>query len=283
MVVRDPKQSNPINTGVYSRRPIQRSNRREQSPARKVSPLALIHSLSNAVTGGAVIVALLAGFAFWRSGARFMDGLKLMFNPPPPEDVVDVRSVVVQQVRDASELTTAVFTMETVVPTESDRTFAGYTIGKTNLLYVAHGEVRAGIDLSELSTADVVASTNTADETILRIQLPAPQLLDSKIDVSRSQVYDYDRGFFNLGPDRAPELQSLAQQTALNQIEQAACEEGILTMASDRAELVVKQLLSSAGYAQVTVETLPAQGGSVPNAVAPSTQEQAPPESVTGQ
>ncbi|MEO1590688.1 MAG: DUF4230 domain-containing protein [Cyanobacteria bacterium J06632_22] len=262
MAVREPKHVHRTNTGVYSRRPIHRSNRRERpeeqcrSPLR-LSPLALIHGITNAMTGGAVLLALLAGFAFWRSGSQFMDGLKLMLNPPPPEDVVDVRSVVVQQVRDASELTTAVFAMETVVPTESDRTFAGYTIGKTNLLYVAHGEVRAGIDLSELTPEDVIATTDAEGNTMLQMQLPAPRLLDSKIDVSRSQVYDYDRGFLNLGPDRAPQLQSLAQQTALTQIEQAACEEGILTMASDRAELVVKQLLGSAGYAQVTVTTAP--------------------------
>ncbi len=258
MAVREPRQTNRTSTTTATRRPTQRSSRRTPDRPPRLSPLALIHGFTNAVTGGALLLALLAGFAFWRSGSRFVDGLKLMVSPPPPEDTVDIRSVVVQQVRDASELTTAVFTMETVVPTESDRTFAGYTIGKTNLLYVAHGEVRAGIDLSELTPADVTARTDVNDDTVLQIQLPAPRLLDSKIDVSQSQVYDYDRGFLNLGPDRAPELQSLAQQTALTQIEQAACEEGILTMASDRAELVVKQLLGSAGYAQVTVQTTPA-------------------------
>lgn len=264
MAVRGPKSAKRVRTermraGVDSRRSSRRSTERERSPMR-LSPLSFMYGLTYALTGGALLLALLAGVAFWRSGSQFMEGLKLMINPPPPEDTVDVRSVVVQQVQDASELTTAVFAMETVVPTASDRTFAGYTIGKTNLLYVAHGEVRAGIDLSELTQENVVVNDSPDGETVLRVQLPAPRLLDSKIDVAQSQVYDYDRGFLNLGPDRAPQLQSLAQQTALVQIEQAACEEGILDMASDRAELVVKQLLSSAGYQQVTVETGAATG-----------------------
>ncbi|MEO0758311.1 MAG: DUF4230 domain-containing protein [Cyanobacteria bacterium J06648_16] len=256
MAVRDQQQINQ--SRVRSQRAPRRPSAPEDYPTRRSSPLSLIRGLMGAMTGGALLVGLLAGYAFWRSGPRFLEGLKLMVSPPPPEDTVDLRTVVVQQVRDASELTTAVFTMETVVPAESDRTFAGYTIGKTNLLYVAHGDVRAGIDLSEVQPEDVIIRTDAAGATTLQVQLPAPRLLDSKIDVSQSQVYDYDRGFLNLGPDRAPQLQTLAQQAALVQIEQAACEEGILQMASDRATLVVKQLLGSAGYENVNVETLPA-------------------------
>ncbi|MEL6856284.1 MAG: DUF4230 domain-containing protein, partial [Cyanobacteria bacterium J06607_13] len=119
----------------------------------------------------------------------------------------------------------------------------------------AYGEVRAGVDLEGLSVSDV--TTSETDKEI-QLQLPAPKLIDTKIDVERSNVYDYSRGFFNLGPDRAPELQALAQKEALVKIEQAACEQDILGQASDRAELVVTQLLQSAGFENVRVETAPA-------------------------
>jgi Protein of unknown function (DUF4230) len=207
-----------------------------------------------ATTGGAIILALIAGYAFWRSGPRFLEGLKVMLTPPPPEENVDVRTIVVEQIQNASELTTAVFTMEAVVPSTSDRTLAGYVIGKTNLLYIAYGEVRAGIDLSKI-TPNNVEVTGPVDEQTLRLTLPAPAILDSKIDVTRSQVYDYDRGFLSLGPDRAPQLQELAQKEALAKIEQAACQQGILAMANERSELVVSQLLGNLGYAKIIVVT----------------------------
>jgi hypothetical protein len=219
-------------------------------------PFGLFRQLITAVASGGLLLALMAAYGFWRSGPRFIDGLRLMVSPPPPEERVDVRTVVVQQVRNASELTTAVFSMEAVVPATSDRTFAGYVIGQTNLLYIAYGEVRAGIDLSQVSITDVSVLT-VGDQDVLEVTLPAPRILDSKIDVDRSKVYDYTRGFLSLGPDRAPQLQELAQKTALVQIEDAACEQGILQSASDRSQQVVRQLLTNLGYADVRVTVKP--------------------------
>lgn len=206
-----------------------------------------------ATTGGAVMLASLAGLAFIRSGSQFMDGIKMAIAPKPPEDKTDIRTVVVKQMRGASELTTAVFTMEAVVPAESDRKLGEYTIAKTNLLYVAYGEVRAGVDLDELDSADVIASE---DGTRVTLKLPEPKILNKKIDVERSEVYDYNRGFLNLGPDRGLQLQELAQQEAVKQIEQAAvCEQDILGQANDRAELVITKLLMSAGFEEIVIET----------------------------
>jgi predicted transcriptional regulator len=99
--------------------------------------------------------------------------------------------------------------------------------------------------------ADDVAVVNDT----IQLQLPPPRILDSKIDVNRSSVYDYDRGFLGLGPDVAPQLQTLAQQETLKKIVTAACSEGVLEQANDRAELVVAQLLSTAGHKQVEVKT----------------------------
>jgi hypothetical protein len=70
-------------------------------------------------------------------------------------------------------------------------------------------------------------------------------------------VYDYDRGFLNLGPDAAPQLQTLAQQETLKKIVANACREDLLQEANDRAQLVVSQLLNTAGYQAVEVKTQP--------------------------
>ncbi|MGB3787251.1 MAG: DUF4230 domain-containing protein [Phormidesmis sp.] len=225
-----------------------------QSPRR--SPVVRVFQLlAIATTGGAIMLASLAGLAFLRSGSRFMEGVKVALTPQPPEQTVDIRTVVIKQVREVSELTTAVFTMEAVVPAQSSRKLGEFTLGETNLLYVAYGEVRAGVDLEDLTTADVTASETGRS---IRLVLPAPEILGTEIDVDRSNVYDYSRGLFNLGPDTAPELQQLAQKEAKLKIEQAACEQDILGQANDRAELVVTRLLQSAGFEEVIVETSPA-------------------------
>ena len=217
------------------------------------SPFRPLRTVFNALMGGAVLVGVVAGVGVWRSGDRFLEGARIMLTPAPREPQVDVRSVVVTQLRGASELTTAIFAMEAVVPTQSDRTLAGYVIGSTNLLYIAYGEVRAGVDLSQIAATDVQV---TGDSSI-QVTLPPAQILDSKLDLSKSNVFDYSRGFLGLGPDAAPELQEQAQQEALAKIEEAACSEGLLAEANRRAEITVSQLLAVAGFDTVTVTTQP--------------------------
>lgn len=228
-----------------------RKDKSSQSWIRHI-PTWLLKNIMLMTTGGLVLLVLITGVGVLRTGSRFFAGLDALFNAPPSEPQVDVRSLVVTQVRGASELTTAVFTMEAVVPTRQDRKIGNYTLGSTTLLYIAHGEVRAGVDLGELDKNDVMFVNDT-----VQIQLPPPRILDSKIDVTRSQVYDYDRGFLNLGPDAAPQLQTLAQQETLKKIVANACREDLLQEANDRAQLVVSQLLSTAGYQAVEVKTQP--------------------------
>ena len=238
------------------------------------------------LSGGALTAALLIGFSQWQWGDRLLAAFNTLINPPQPAPKVDVRSIMIQKVREASELTTASFTMQAVVPTEQDATLSGFTIGTTKLLYVAYGEVQAGVDLSQLTEQNVQMN----DETI-QIQLPPPKILNSKIDVTKSQVYDYNRGFLGLGPDVAPDLQTKAQQEALQKIVQAACEEGILQKASDRAKFVVTQLLNTAGYKAATVVAQPIQTetcfqsgeSSIPSPVIPNNPQPANPQPINQQ
>lgn len=199
---------------------------------------SILRSLGLITMGGSIMVAAIVLLGMWQSGDQFLSKLLGWFGRANPEPQVDVRSVVVKQIQDASELTTAVFTMEAIVPTKQDANVGGFVLGTTKLLYVAYGQVRAGVDLSQIQPTDIQTTGNQ-----INIKLPAPQLLDSKIDVNRSNVYDYDRGFLGLGPDAAPTLQSLAQQQALSRITAAACQEGILNRANIRAKLVVSQLV----------------------------------------
>ncbi|MBE9012207.1 DUF4230 domain-containing protein, partial [Pseudanabaenaceae cyanobacterium LEGE 13415] len=72
-----------------------------------------------------------------------------------------------------------------------------------------------------------------------------------------SSVYDYNRGPLGLGPDVAPNLQKLAQEEALKKIRLAACTDGILEKANDRAKLAVSSLIRISGIKEVIVEPQP--------------------------
>jgi Protein of unknown function (DUF4230) len=235
---------------------------------------SLMRGLSLIAIGGSMMLGAIVWMGVWKGGDQFFANVLGWFGKAKAEPQIDVRSVVVKQVQDASELTTAIFTMEAVVPTQQDANIAGFVVGSTKLLYLAYGQVRAGVDLSQIQATDIQAQ---GDQLIVR--LPAPKLLDSKIDVSRSNVYDYNRGFLGLGPDAAPTLQTLAQQKALERITTAACNEGILQKANDRAKLVVSQLVKVPPYATVTVELTPPAGCAIaPPTPTPSASPATPPQ-----
>ncbi len=217
--------------------------------------LTVLRYLLLIVLGGVLFLVLVAGIGIWRTGDRFTESLDTLFNAPTPTPTIDIRSVVVKQIRDASELTTSVFAMETIAEASQSREILGIEVGETRLLYIGYGEVRAGIDLRELEVNDIEVNENT-----IRIRIPPPRVLDSKIDVNRSRVYDYDQGFLNLGPD-APALQSLAEQDALAKIVLSACENGILEDANEKAEVAIAQLLNVTGFNEVQVETQVAAQG----------------------
>jgi hypothetical protein len=231
--------------GVEGKR-MREKNRQKRSN----NGFVIFKNLGLMLTGSLLMLAGVTVIGTARSGDRFFNTVHSFLNPPPTQPKIETRSVVIQQIRNASELTTAVFTMEAVIPTQQDAKVGGFVVGTTRLLYIAYGEVRAGVDLSALTPESVEVIGET-----LRLRLPPPKILDSKIDVNRSNVYDYNRGLLGLGPDVAPTLQSLAQKEALKKVKEAACTNGILLQANDRAKLAVTQLIKVPNVKEVLIET----------------------------
>lgn len=202
--------------------------------------------------GGVTFTLAIAAGVMWQSGWQTLRNVSQWTRIENQAPQADIATIVVEKIRPVSELTTSVFAMETVVPTSQDRQWGNVVVGRTQLLYIGYGEVRAGIDLSQITPANV---QQKGDHLV--VTLPAPQILDQKIDVNRSRIYDYDRGFLNLGPDTAPELQTLAQRETLSKIVNAACEQGILNEANQKAALVVQELLTHTGLKGVDVQITP--------------------------
>lgn len=202
--------------------------------------------------GSFSLIVLLLVLGIWRISDRAGNFLASFWQPQPIQPQIANSTLIIERIQNLQELATTIQTMETIVPTSAERKLGDISIATTRLLYIARGEVKAGVDLSELKTTDIRVSNH-----LLEINLPPAKILDSKIDVNHSQVYDYDRGFLNLGPDVAPHLQTLAQQKTLTKIENSACSEGILITANLRAKETITQLLTNTGYQQIKVNTTP--------------------------
>lgn len=160
--------------------------------------------------------------------------------------------LIVRQVKEVSELTTAMFETETVIPlSRRGELFKIPLPLESKLLYVAHGRVRVGVDLSKFKMDNVEVN----DQNIT-VTLPPLNVLDSKLDLEHSEVYSYDRGFLGLGPD-VVELQAEAQRKALKKIEESAREDWLIKIATERVEKTVdtllSEILSDKGYS-VTVQ-----------------------------
>ena len=200
--------------------------------------------------GGINLIVLLIIFSVWRTSDRALNFISNLFKPQPTELKINNSTLVVERLQNLQELTTTVETMEKIVPTSAARKLGDIPIATTRLLYIAKGKIRAGVDLGELTKEDI-----KIDRQTIEINLPTPEILDTKIDVNNSRVYDYDRGFLNLGPDVAPELQTLAQRNTLQEMVDAACEGGILNNANLKAKDSISLLLTNLGYSQVKVKT----------------------------
>ena len=199
---------------------------------------------------GINIVVLLGLLSIWRTSDRTLSFISNLFRLQPVEPIVANSTPIVQQIQNIQELSTTVHIVETIVPASAERKLGDISLATTRLLYIARGEIRAGIDLSELTAEDVVVNDRQ-----IEINLPGAKILDSKIDVNHSRVYDYDRGFLNLGPNVAAELQTIAQRKTLARIVNTACNEGILDSANIKAKLAITQLLSNTSDRQVIVNT----------------------------
>lgn len=182
----------------------------------------------------------------------FIGYLIFVVNPTRVMEIVSPGTLVLRQVRDLSELTTAVFDMETVVPAKNNN-----LIAESKLLYIAHGSVRVGVNLKDFNSDSVVVDQ---EQHQITVTLPPLKVLDRKIDVEHSSVYSYDKGLLALGPDVIP-LVPQAQQEALNRIEKSVCQEWLIQTANERVQKIVEQILhqvlKNTEYREIIVNTQP--------------------------
>ncbi len=147
-------------------------------------------------------------------------------------------TTVVQQVQTLSDLVTVKYVMEKVVILEDAKWY-----GESRVLLLAHGIVKAGIDLNRITTNNVTISGKS-----ISIKLPPPQITDAYLDDKQSQVIDHDTGLLRVFDK---DLEQTARENAVDDIRRAARNTGILDDANQRARLELGLFLREAGFEQV--------------------------------
>jgi hypothetical protein len=162
-----------------------------------------------------------------------------------------VGEVTVESIRALAELTTVEMVEYTVVEKGDDQGWLNWAQGDRIEMF-AVARIGAGVDLSRLEDGDVFADPETGRAII---RLPAADILYVEVDNQATHVYDRDTGLFTRGD---PDLERAARLAAEEVLVEQAEVNGILTMAEDRSQVVLEDLLASLGYTDVDVVVTPA-------------------------
>jgi hypothetical protein len=157
------------------------------------------------------------------------------------------RTAVIKEMRDLQRLETASFTIEKIIDggTTGNNIFQQFLFGD-KILLIAHGQVIAGFDFSQISDKDLEIDGNK-----IRVVLPEPQILVTTLDNTQTRVYDRQKGILNPGEK---DLESEARKAAEESIKKAACEGGILNQASDNGRKQLTALLNALGFIEVSID-----------------------------
>jgi hypothetical protein len=166
-----------------------------------------------------------------------------LLNPTPT--ILPDPITIIHEVRSLARLETLQYSVEKIITADSGQGDWSFLFGD-KLIFVAHGRVIAGIDLEKIQTKDI-----RFEKDVLHIKLPQAELFSVALDNEKSYVYDRETGIFTTGNMN---LETLARQSAEEEIRKAALEDGILEQAKMNGENFLIRLMRSLGYDKVVFD-----------------------------
>jgi Protein of unknown function (DUF4230) len=148
----------------------------------------------------------------------------------------------INEVRALARLETIQYSVEKVITAETGQGTFDFLFGD-RMLFVAHGTVIAGIDMEKIGPDQL-----RLDNGVLYVTLPPAEIFVATLDNQKSYVYDRETGFLNKG---VQDLETLARQSAEDEIRKAALDDGILQQAQTNAENYLFRFFQSLGYDNV--------------------------------
>jgi hypothetical protein len=166
----------------------------------------------------------------------------------PTPTIIPDPVTIINEVQSLARLETIRYSVEKVVTAEVNQGVLGPLFGD-RLLFVAHGYVIAGIDMSKIRQEDLWLEGGR-----LNVRLPAAEILVATLDNDKSYVYDRKTGLFTRGD---PSLETQVRQVAEQEILKSATKDGILDQAISNAQTYLRWFFETLGYKQTTFVITP--------------------------
>lgn len=151
---------------------------------------------------------------------------------------------VLQQIQALQELATVKYTLQKVIGLEEEKV----PFGSESVMMVVLAHVKAGVDLRALTAQDV----RLGPDKQITLRLPAPKILDVYIDDKATKVYQRSKTWWTPWVPNNPALEQQARQAALESVQLAATQSGILSNAQQNAETALRAFLQTAGFQPVS-------------------------------
>lgn len=154
-------------------------------------------------------------------------------------------AALLQQVQSMSELVTVKYVLEKIVVLEDppQNLLGQMFTGESRVLLVAHGVVKAGVDLGALKPGDI-----RVQQKKITITLPPAIITDAYLDDNQTQVVERKTGLLRK-LDR--DLEQKARRIAVDDLRRASRRGGILEEANERVRRQLTQLFKQLGFERV--------------------------------
>ena len=172
-----------------------------------------------------------------------IDGLVAQLSLEATPEILPNPVTIVLEINTLAFLETASMSMEKIVTIEKNQDQLFGVFGES-ILFVAYGDVYAGVDLAEMQPSDM----QVVDPTTVMVHLPPAEIHITALDNERSYVHDRDRGLF---ASVDPDLETQVRNEAEAQIKAAAQEAGIVDVADENAREYIRQFLGNLGFDNV--------------------------------
>lgn len=178
-----------------------------------------------------------------QANAALQTQVSQMMNPTPT--VIPDPVTYINEVRALARLETIQYSVEKVVTVEVGQGAYSFAFGD-KVLFVGHGTVIAGIDMEKIQPSDM-----RYENGVLYVRLPPAEIFVATLDNDKSYVYDRETGILRKSD---PTLETLARQSAEDEILKAALEDGILAQAETNAETYLFRFFTALGYDNIIFE-----------------------------
>lgn len=172
------------------------------------------------------------------------DFVQQLMIPATPE-FVPSSVTIVNQINDLARLETASIELSRNVEASQNDEILWGLMGE-RLIFEAHGLAVAGVDLSEMTVADI----QVVDPTTVMIHMPEATLFDDLplLDTQNSRVLDRDTGLFARAD---PQLETFVRQKAESELREEALSTALLETANYNAQEFMLTFMQGLGFESV--------------------------------